>query len=70
MDKKNEELYKKLAIKIATLRNMRIESSKEQIKGFKGTEKEVESVYHVLMPSRKGENLKYTLVKLHIIRLI
>ena len=38
-DKKNEELYKKLAIKIATLRNMRIESSKEQIKGFKGTEK-------------------------------
>lgn len=54
-DKKNEELYKKLAIKIATLRNMRIESSKEQIKGFKGTEKEVESVYHVLMPSRKGE---------------
>ncbi|MDO0994143.1 hypothetical protein [Staphylococcus borealis] len=34
---------------------MRIESSKEQIKGFKGTEKEVESVYHVLMPSRKGE---------------
>ncbi len=51
----NEYLYKELAIKIARLRNARIESSKEQIKGFKGTDNTVEAVYHVLMPSKKGQ---------------
>ncbi|MGZ9789698.1 hypothetical protein ACXYTD_06075 [Staphylococcus hominis] len=54
-NEKNKQLYKELAFKIATLRNKRIKSSKEQIKGFKGTDAEVESVYHVLMPSKKGE---------------
>ncbi|OHO69666.1 hypothetical protein HMPREF2580_01780 [Staphylococcus sp. HMSC036D05] len=54
-NEKNEIYYRELAEKIAKLRNARIESSKEQIKGFKGTDDKVEAVYHVLMPSRKGE---------------
>ena len=54
-NKKNKALYYKLALKIAMLRNSRIESSKQQIKGFKGTEKNVEAVYHVLMPSKRGD---------------
>lgn len=57
-DDKNEKLYYELATKIAILRNKRIASSKEQIKGFKGTDKDVESIYHVLMPSRKSEEPK------------
>ncbi|WP_149553971.1 hypothetical protein [Treponema pectinovorum] len=55
----NNKLYKELAINIATLRNLRIESSKANIHGFKVNEQEtenIESVYHVLMPSKKGEN--------------
>lgn len=51
-DKKNLFLYLKLAKRIAILRNNRIASSKELVKGFKATDKMVQSVYHVLMPSR------------------
>lgn len=55
-DALNENLYKKLAIKISTLRNTRIASSKEQIKGFNANDDlNVEAVYHVLMPSKKGK---------------
>ena len=47
-----------MARKIATLRNQRIESSKAQIKGFSSDSVNVEAVYHVLMPTPKGENPK------------
>lgn len=55
-DKENEPLYREVAMKIATLRNERIASSKELIKGFDASNTVVEAVYHVLMPSKKGEN--------------
>ena len=55
-DKKNYQRYEELARKIATLRNQRIESSKAQIKGFNSDSVNVEAVYHVLMPTPKGEN--------------
>lgn len=57
VDKINGELYKKLAIDIANLRNMRILSSESNLKGFsvKPTDDNVQAVYHVLMPSGKGE---------------
>ncbi|OFI48526.1 hypothetical protein BG261_06410 [Floricoccus tropicus] len=51
----NKNLYKDLALKISYLRNDRIKSSKELIKGFKATDISVEAVYHVLMPSKKGD---------------
>lgn len=50
----NENLYKSLAIKISKLRNIRIASSKAQIKGFNGQDKNIEATYHVLMPSNKS----------------
>ncbi len=57
IDRLNSDLYKKLAIEISNLRNMRISSSQSNLKGFKIKEgdKNVEAVYHVLMPSGKGE---------------
>lgn len=55
-DKKNYQRYEELARKIATLRNQRIGSSKAQIKGFNSDSVNVEAVYHVLMPTPKGEN--------------
>ncbi|WP_211284571.1 hypothetical protein [Rummeliibacillus pycnus] len=54
-DIENEPLYRDVALKIAKLRNERIASSKEQIKGFDANDVNVEAVYHVLMPSKKGE---------------
>lgn len=54
-DKLNHSLYLILAKKIATLRNDRIASSKELIKGFVATDKTVQGIYHVLMPSNKGK---------------
>ena len=57
-DKENYQRYEELARKIATLRNQRIESSKAQIKGFSSDSVNVEAVYHVLMPTPKGENPK------------
>lgn len=52
----NESLYKKLSMKISILRNARIASSKEQIKGFNAeNDVNIGAVYHVLMPSKKGE---------------
>ncbi|MDV2470177.1 hypothetical protein QR674_14440 [Acinetobacter chinensis] len=54
-NKLNNDLYKKLALKVANLRNARIASSKAQIKGFNGSDIDVESIYHVLMPFKKKD---------------
>lgn len=58
IDKANEGLYLELALHLAKMRNERIQSSEENIKGFGDDDSEVERVYHVLMPSRKGEDPK------------
>jgi len=57
IDEINSTLYKKLAEEIAKLRNMRISSSESNLKGFsiKPGDDNVQAVYHVLMPSGKGE---------------
>lgn len=61
IDKINAPLYLRLAQTIAELRNERIQSSEENLKGFSVTEDEienkdeVEAVYHVLMPAGKKE---------------
>ena len=49
----NHDLYVELAKKIAEIRNLRIKSSEENIKGFSidNNKDNVESVYHFLMPS-------------------
>lgn len=58
-DQKNEGVYLEIAQKISELRNERIASSKAQIRGFNHAEDiDVEAVYHVLMPSKKGESPK------------
>lgn len=54
----NQERYEFLAREISILRNQRIESSKAQIKGFKSDAVSVESVYHVLMLTSKGQKPK------------
>ena len=57
IDEINHDLYLELAKKISVIRNDRINSSKENLKGFKLQEDEnVECVYHVLMPSKKGSS--------------
>ncbi|MBM7635600.1 hypothetical protein [Streptococcus saliviloxodontae] len=57
-DEKNKASYETLARYISHLRNQRIASSKAQIKGFQSEDVSVESVYHVLMPTRKGQDPK------------
>jgi hypothetical protein len=57
-DSINNNYYYELAKEISLLRNKRIASSKEQLKGFIYDDVTVKSVYHVLMPSKKGENPK------------
>lgn len=53
----NGPLYYDIAKKIAEIRNMRIDSSIANLQGFKVAESDdVESVYHVLMPSSKKES--------------
>lgn len=57
IDKVNEPLYRELAMEISKLRNERIASSKENLRGFivkEGTH--VEAVYHYLMPSKKDSS--------------
>ncbi len=52
----NKDLYLELARKIAIVRNKRIDSSISNLRGFRTIDNETfESVYHVLMPSKKGE---------------
>lgn len=55
-DKKD---YRELAIKIATLRNKRINSSKSQLQGFEMSD-DVNAVYHVLMPSKAVDVVRET----------
>lgn len=52
----NYPLYMELAKKIAYLRNMRIASSESNIQGFSISSDldDIRSIYHVLMPSKKG----------------
>lgn len=58
-DLSNKDKYLYLAREIAYLRNERIESSKAQAKGFLDNDDEnLNSVYHVLMTSKKGETPK------------
>lgn len=57
IDNANKALYKELALKIAKLRNDRIESSEANLQGFSVTnEDDVQAVYHVLMPSKGNES--------------
>lgn len=59
LDELNKDIYLKVAKEISRVRNERIESAIKNLKGFKVEENEhVHSVYHVLMPSAKGENPK------------
>lgn len=57
INKANESLYMELARKIAALRNARIKSSESNIQGFSivSGKEDVQAVYHVLMPSKKGD---------------
>lgn len=57
IDEINEEIYLELATRIARLRNIRIDSSEANLRGFIVTEGDnsIKAVYHVLMPSRKNE---------------
>lgn len=57
IDSINHALYAELAKRIATLRNMRIDSSEAGLQGFSVTVQrdDIEAVYHFLMPSPKGE---------------
>lgn len=59
IDPKNyEEYYLALAKKIAEVRNDRIASSKALAKGFDGSADDIEMIYHVLMPTKKGTTPK------------
>ena len=57
IDQINYDMYKNLALRIAELRNLRIESATSNLRGFTvEIEKDnVQSVYHVLMPSNKQD---------------
>lgn len=53
----NSGLYMELAQQIAYLRNMRIDSSQSNLQGFSvlvGRDN-IQTVYHILMPSKKGD---------------
>ena len=58
IDAVNNNLYLELAKKISEIRNTRISSSIANLRGFtvKADEDEPKSVYHVLMPSKRGED--------------
>ncbi|UBH12631.1 hypothetical protein [Macrococcus armenti] len=53
-DTLNESHYLNLAHRISYLRNLRIASSREQIKGFQVNTDNIESIYHVLMPYKNN----------------
>ena len=53
-----EEHYLALAKKIADVRNDRIASSKALAKGFDGSANDIEMMYYVLMPTKKGNTPK------------
>ena len=58
VDKANKDNYKRLALELARLRNMRIASSIARLKGFEVSEGDnVESIYHVLMTTVDNNNI-------------
>lgn len=54
----NETIYLELAKKVSRLRNARIRSSESNIHGFSvnRARDDIHAVYHVLMPSKKGDS--------------
>lgn len=60
----NADRYRQIAVYIAEIRNARIRSSIENLKGFRFNQcgGKVESVYHVLMPSDRKEPKAYIVV--------
>ena len=64
VDNVNDSLYRELAVRISELRNARIESSIQQLKGFSvnvadlDINEHIHSVYHLLMPSEKNADPK------------
>lgn len=59
IDELNNKLYLELAQKIAIIRNQRIDSSQENLRGFNIDKHDnIHCVYHVLMPSKKGSTPK------------
>ncbi len=58
IDSINRDLYFRLALNISELRNKRISSSEAKLQGFTVSleNEDVQAVYHVLMPSKKGES--------------
>lgn len=60
IDRCNRDVYLELALKIAHLRNSRIDSSVANLRGFHidAGDNNVHSIYHVLMPSPKNEDPK------------
>lgn len=58
INSRNALLYYELAKRIAELRNARIRSSEANLQGFSidSEDDNVQAVYHVLMPSRKGDS--------------
>lgn len=55
IDEKNKNTYLKFAKEIANIRNKRIKGSLARLNGFNVKDSEqIESCYHVLMPSKKG----------------
>ncbi len=57
VDLLNSALYRELAKRIALIRNERIDSSFSNIRGFNVDDNDahIHFIYHVLMPSKKGE---------------
>ena len=75
----NHDLYKELAVRIAALRNLRMDSAEAELKGFSLSlqRDNIQAVYHVLMPSKKGEppviyvgETSYTKIDLDRIRIL
>ena len=62
IDAINKPLYERLAHHIATLRNMRIDSSEADLRGFTVTVQrdDIQAVYHYLMPAVKQEQAQHT----------
>jgi len=65
IDELNHDLYKALATEIAYMRNLRIDSSESNIQGFSVSVEndDIQAVYHVLMPSKAGDQPYICLVR-------
>ncbi len=75
----NRDIYLRIAKRIAELRNTRIMSSRENLRGFdisKCNKEDIESVYHVLMPANENKSpfievgeISYDLINVDNIRI-